>query len=167
MLTPLDIHNKEFKKSLRGYDVDDVDDFLDEVIEGYEMLYKENMSFKEELERYKENLSRYKEIEETLHSSLVLAQQTADEVKKSATKEAALILENSRQESKALIKGSQDKLEELNSEYDYLKKNISQFKAQVKGLVVTLFDIMDIDYDLPARNKENLLKYETKKEEIS
>ena len=46
-LTPMDINNKEFKKGLRGYHADEVDEFLDEVVDNYEELYKENANLKE------------------------------------------------------------------------------------------------------------------------
>ena len=48
-LTPMDIHNKEFARSFRGYDDEEVDRFLDEIIEEFERLYKENLELKERL----------------------------------------------------------------------------------------------------------------------
>ena len=48
-LTPMDINNKEFKRGLRGYNPEEVDEFLDEVIENYEQLYKDNSKLKEKV----------------------------------------------------------------------------------------------------------------------
>ena len=50
MLTPVDIHNKEFSRSFRGYNQDEIDDFLDEIVNDYEKLYRENNQLKKELE---------------------------------------------------------------------------------------------------------------------
>ena len=48
-LTPMDINNKEFKRGLRGYNAEEVDEFLDEVVENYEEMYKENSNLKEKV----------------------------------------------------------------------------------------------------------------------
>ena len=62
VITSMDINNKEFKKSLRGYDCDEVDEFLDKVSEDYEILYRDNSSLKEKLELLEEKLKHYSKI---------------------------------------------------------------------------------------------------------
>ena len=82
MLTPLDIENKKFQKQMmNGYNVDEVDDFLDEITVDYEKLYKENTELRAEIERSKSDLEKYKNIEQTLQNTLVMAQKTADDIK--------------------------------------------------------------------------------------
>ena len=72
MLTPLDIENKKFQKQMmNGYNVDEVDDFLDEITVDYEKLYKENTELRAEIEKSKSDLERYKNIEQTLQNTLV------------------------------------------------------------------------------------------------
>ena len=67
MLTPLDIENKKFqRKMMNGYNVDEVDDFLDEITVDYEKLYKENTELRAEIERSKSDIDKYKTIEQTL-----------------------------------------------------------------------------------------------------
>ena len=51
-ITPVEITNKEFKRTMRGYSTDEVDEFLDEVVEDFEALYRENASLKDKLEAY-------------------------------------------------------------------------------------------------------------------
>ena len=75
MLTPLDIENKKFqRKMMNGYNVDEVDDFLDEITVDYEKLYKENTELRAEIERSKSDIDKYKTIEQTLQNTLVMAQ---------------------------------------------------------------------------------------------
>ena len=63
MLTPLDIENKKFQKQMmNGYNVDEVDDFLDEITVDYEKLYKDNTELRAEIERSKSDLEKYKNI---------------------------------------------------------------------------------------------------------
>ena len=68
MLTPLDIHNKEFKRSFRGYNEEDVDEFLDRVIKDYELLYRENIELKENMDRLNSKLEHFQHMENTLHN---------------------------------------------------------------------------------------------------
>ena len=88
MLTPLDIHNKDFKRSFRGYDEDEIDDFLDQVVNDYEKLYRDNDKLKKELALAEKNLEHYSKLEKNLQDTLMVAQKTADEVTTNARKSA-------------------------------------------------------------------------------
>ena len=72
-LTPMDINNKEFKRGLRGYNAEEVDEFLDEVVENYEEMYKENSNLKEKLANLNEKIEYYSKIETTIQNTLLLA----------------------------------------------------------------------------------------------
>ena len=96
MLTPLDIHNKEFRRSFRGYDEREVDEFLDRVIKDYEQLYRDNIELKENMERLSSKLEHYQHMEGTLHNTLLVAQETAEEVKLNAKKEMELMLKETQ-----------------------------------------------------------------------
>ena len=86
MITPMDIENKEFKKGFRGYNEEEVDEFLDIVKEDFENLYRENLDLKEKLKLYQEQVSRYKSIEETLNATLITAQTAAEDTCSAANK---------------------------------------------------------------------------------
>ena len=93
MITPLDIENKKFSKQvLNGYSVEEVDDFLDELTVAYERLYKEVTENKGKTEQLTQDLTKYQSIETTLQNTLLMAQTTVDEVKKTAQKQADAIL---------------------------------------------------------------------------
>ncbi|KJS84708.1 MAG: hypothetical protein JM58_10320 [Peptococcaceae bacterium BICA1-8] len=143
MLTPLDIHNKEFKKALRGYDADEVDEFLDEIIKDYENLYKENLNLKDQADNYQESIARYRDLEDTLHNTMILAQQTSEEVKKNADKEADLIIRNARQNAEDILTVAKEDMVELKGEYKELQKTVQQFKAQFKGFLITQLELID------------------------
>lgn len=72
MLRPIDIQNKEFEKKLKGYNCDEVDDFLDVVIQDYELLCKENQTLKDKIGLLTETVERYKQMENTMRSRLTL-----------------------------------------------------------------------------------------------
>ena len=79
MITPLDIENKKFaKQMLNGYNVDEVDDFLDEITKDYEKLYKENADLKKDTDQLNTNMGKYKNLEDTLKNTLIMAQNEDD-----------------------------------------------------------------------------------------
>ena len=102
-LTPLDIRHKDFKRGMRGYADVEVDEFLDEVADEYERLFKENIDLNERLESVQEKVTQYKRIEETLQKTLVSAQASAEELKQNATKEAQLILRDAELKARQMV----------------------------------------------------------------
>ena len=75
MLTPQDIENKVFKRSLRGYSVEDVESFMQEISESYEKLYKENLVANDRIAMLSDAVRQYKSMEDTLQSALSVAEQ--------------------------------------------------------------------------------------------
>ena len=97
MYTPLDIENKKFaKQMMNGYSVEEVDNFLDELTLDYEKLYKESNENKGKISELEASLVKYKNLESTLQNTLVMAQSTADEIKKVAKQEAEQIVKDAK-----------------------------------------------------------------------
>lgn len=89
MITPLDIENKTFSKQVvSGYNVDEVKQFMATLLTDYEKLYKENIEYKDKIEVLNQGIQHYKSIEDTLQNALIVAQGTAETVKKNAKAEA-------------------------------------------------------------------------------
>ncbi len=103
MLTPLDIRKKEFRRCFRGYDEEEVDAFLDQVIGTVEELIKENGHLQDIVERSEKSVSRYREIEDALKQTMVFAQKNAQELKKNVEKETAVILQEAHAQSEQMI----------------------------------------------------------------
>ena len=97
MITPLDIENKRFaKQMMNGYNVEEVDDFLDELTEDYTKNYKEVNELSAKVEELNNSLVQYKAIESTLQDTLVMAQTMAEEVKNVAKQKADQIVEEAK-----------------------------------------------------------------------
>lgn len=105
-LSPLDIHNKEFTRGFRGYDEDEVNDFLDQIIKDYEQVIKEKKRIEDTLNNSEERLGHFTNIEETLNKSLIVAQTAAEEVKASAEKEAKLIIREAEKNADRILSDS-------------------------------------------------------------
>ncbi|SNR91116.1 cell division initiation protein [Anaerovirgula multivorans] len=135
MLTPLDIQNKEFKKGFRGYKEDEVDEFLDEIMVHYEKLFKESSELKDKVEKAHQQVEQYKNLEETLKNTLVVAQNTAEEVKSSASKKSQLIIEEAEMKAKEIINKADRDVQGIRSEYDEIKRQMEIFKTRYKTLL--------------------------------
>lgn len=90
-LTPLDIHNREFKKAMRGYDQDEVNEFLDEIIRDYEMMIRENKEKSSSLELANKKLANYEEMQDSLNKSILVAQDAADRLRENTDREIEVI----------------------------------------------------------------------------
>lgn len=156
MLTPLDIHNREFKRSLRGYDVDEVDEFLDEVIKDFETLYKENLDLKERMQKQQEHINRYREMEETLQNTMVMAQKLAEEARHNAEKETELLIWEARKKAEQIVSGAHDQVSESARKLEQLKLFEKQFKAKLKGFLIAHLQMVDSnDINMPDSDKIN------------
>lgn len=131
-LTPMEIHNRDFPKSFRGYNEDQVDQFLDEIVEDFERLYKENQELKEKLGLLGDQLNQYKTIENTLKETLVTAQKAADEVVAAAQKKAELIIDEAEGQARKIIENANNDVIRIKRESDELKKDYKIFKNRFK-----------------------------------
>lgn len=134
-LTPMDISNKEFKKSFRGYDSDEVDEFINEIIENYEELYKENSRIKENLLRVNEKLEHYVKIENTIQNTLLLAQNAAEQARESSQKESELIIRNANETAKKILDKAHNDVISVNDEYEKVKQDFIKFRAKFRNFM--------------------------------
>ncbi|MGL5506631.1 MAG: DivIVA domain-containing protein [Paraclostridium sp.] len=135
MLTPVEIENKEFKKGIRGFREDEVDEFLDIVKEDFETLYRENIDLKEKVRMYQEQINKYENIEETLKATLITAQTAAEDTCSAANKKAKIIVEEAELRSRQIIEQANNRVIEIRKEYDSLVKEFKIFRNKFKSLL--------------------------------
>ena len=135
MITPLDIQNKEFKKVFRGYDIESVETFLDEILEEYERIYKQNAELKEKVELLSDHLRQYNTMEETLKDTLIVAQTTAEEVTAAARKKSENIIDDAQLKAKNIANEAHNEVSDIKAEYESLKKEIYIFKTRYKSFI--------------------------------
>lgn len=168
MITPLDIENKEFKKGIRGYKESEVDQFLDEIKEDYERLYKENVELKDKLKISTDQLDRYKGIEETLKNTLIVAQNTAEEISGSAHKKSELIIEEAQLKGRKMIEEANNEVIKIRYQYEELRKEFLMFKGRFKNLLEeglvnieeTFKNLGNKDLEVPKEKVNSELKEE-------
>lgn len=142
-LTPMDINNKEFKRGLRGYNAEEVDEFLDEVIENYEELFKENAKLKERLSAANDKIEQNEKIESTIQNTLLLAQQAADQAKANAKSEAEMTLKNANDTAKKIMDKAHSDVLFVNDEYEGIKQDFIKFRAKFRNFMNTQLETFD------------------------
>ncbi len=147
MLTPLDIENKRFSKTLKGYNVDEVDDFLDQLTIDYEKLYKENSELKEQVEESKKDLEHYKNVERTLQNTLVMAQTTAEDIKTNAQERATQIIRDAQSEAKRATETISQEEFEIRKRTEELKRQFDVYKAKMEALLISQLELLQDKHD--------------------
>ena len=157
MLTPVEIENKEFKKGIRGFREDEVDEFLDIVKEDFETLYRENIDLKEKVKMYQDQINKYENIEETLKSTLITAQSAAEDTCSAANKKAKIIVEEAELRSRQIIEQANNRVIEIRKEYDSLVKEFKIFRNKFKSLLEDeIRSIDDIFCDIDENSLEKM-----------
>ncbi len=134
-ITPMDIQEKEFERAFRGYDIEDVDDFLDQVAKDLEGMIRENSELKEKLSQMEEKNLNYHKLEKTMHNAIVVAQETADEVKNNAKREADLLRKEAEREAKQIVDDARERAKNVLSEQEELFKQAQLFKMRFRAFI--------------------------------
>jgi cell division initiation protein len=134
-LTPLDIRHKEFKRGMRGYADAEVDEFLDEVADEFERVFKDNIDLGERVEVLESQVSSYKRIEETLQKTLVSAQASAEELKQNSAKEAQLILHEAELKGRQLVNEAYSERQSIEQSLAKLKSAEQDFRFKFRQLL--------------------------------
>ncbi len=167
-ITPMDIEQQEFSRSFRGYNEEEVDDFLDKIVKDYEELINENVRLNEEIERMQEKLKEFGEIEETLRSALLNAQKSAEEMKGRVESEAKIIIEKAEMDAKALKQQVLQREDLVKSEIDSLRRYKFTFKEKFKSMLNLYLKMIESeDFEKKGNyeiKEENIYKKNTVKE---
>ncbi len=164
-IKPIDVRRKEFKHSVRGYNADQVDDFLDTVADEFEHTYSENLRMREEISSLRDRLEQFEKLEDSIQSALVHAEHAANDLRESATREAEglrtsanreaeNVRNNANREAEYTLKEAQDraqqmladsssKVERAQESYDALKTAKQNFGADFRHLLKSYIDVMD------------------------
>ncbi|MCT4396617.1 DivIVA domain-containing protein [Periweissella beninensis] len=166
VLTPIDIQNKEFTKSGRkGYDAKEVTDYLNQIIADYATLIEMNNQLKTQVADYEARDAQIEEMKQSVTQSILVAQEAADRLKKTADEsakktltqsqeEAQKLLGDAKEQSETLIRDAENKSqtilndaaaenEKLVIETSIIKKDTVEFKAKLKSLLLAQLDLVD------------------------
>ena len=143
MYTPLDIENKKFaKQMMNGYSVEEVDEFLDELTVDYEKLYKQSNESQTKIAELEESIVKYKNLESTLNNTLIMAQSTADEIKKVAQQQADQIIRDAQGTAKQKAAELEQQIVLKQKELEDLQKQFDVYKAKMESLLISQLELL-------------------------
>jgi cell division initiation protein len=134
-LTPLDIARRDFGLALRGYHRGEVDEFLANVQEEFERIYKENNSLREEVVTLSRQVEQYHAMEDLLKNSILLAQKVAEDIRANAQKEAELVLGQTRADR-------QKNMEEANRELEQIRSLSLRIRIEMQSFLQLYQDLL-------------------------
>lgn len=135
MVTPRDIAEKGFKISFRGYNTEEVDDFLQDIYDSYIEIYRANQKLNETTGRLSDAVGQYKSMEDTLNDALNIAGKSADEIEESARSKAAEIIKNAEIAANSIIAGAEQKIAAEEYRLENIKRETETYKAKIKELL--------------------------------
>lgn len=157
MLTPTDIENKVFKKTkFNGYDINDVEDYLEKIIVDYEKLFKENLEMKDRMDNLQESVAYYKSLEVGIDQTVGNAQVEAENIKEEALNLADKIKKDAMREVAEYKKAEEEKhqltLDEVKKqimakevELEELKKQMQIYKVKTVAMLEAQIKILNED----------------------
>ena len=155
MLSPLDIERKKFIKSaVGGYNRADVDKFMELILADYEKLYRENIALKDKTNTLSDAVDHYKSMEDTMQSTLLVAQSASEEVRNNASEKARLIVEDANKKAEDIIKNANAEMQKSAEKNEQLKRDYILFKSRVIAEFETYLKTMKSNIQ-NGENQEN------------
>ena len=143
MLTPQDIQDVKFVRSMKGYDKDQVEDFLDTVHSDYSALYKENATLKGKMRVLVDKIEEYRSVDEQMRKAFYSAQVTAQETVAKAQAEADMILRNARQNAEGRVNDIRCQNEAEEARLEQIKAESRRYAEMMKGLLTQNIGFID------------------------
>ncbi len=180
MITPSDIENKQFSSAKKGYNKDEVDEFLDLIILDMEKLIRENRQLKEELSKAHVQVDKHMSSETSVYETLEAAKSLMSDIAASAERRAEILLKNAEMEADLITKEAKESISRLTEEAGRMKTKVEMLRGRYKNLLETELERIDfigndlfVDFEkefLPASmtevdGKEKAEKPETATEE--
>ncbi|HEY6712825.1 MAG TPA: DivIVA domain-containing protein [Rubrobacter sp.] len=177
-IRPIDIRRKEFKIGFRGYDPNQVDDFLDAVADEFERNYTENQRMREEVSSLRDRLQQFEDLEGSIQAALVHAEQASNDLRRAATQEAEGLKQSAQREADFTIREAQSRshqmladssarIERVQDSYDGLQEAKRSFANEFRHLLKTYTDMMDNMEVASAREIEASLRERLDTESIA
>ncbi|MBD3383665.1 DivIVA domain-containing protein [candidate division KSB1 bacterium] len=143
-LTPLDIRKHDFKKSMRGYDPEEVDAFMSMVSDELELLIREKNQLNDETIKLRTQLKDYQDVEQSLRETLVKAQNTVEESRANSRREAEIIIHEAELQAEHILKEAKEQLRELGHEIEMLEMQKESFAKRLHHLLQSQIELLEV-----------------------
>ena len=154
-VSPIDMRQPRFGTAMRGFDKTEVEAFLEEAATDYEHALRENDRLRNEIVRLEASLNQFRELEGSLKSTLMSAQKVGDDMRDTATKEAARIVREAEGRADLLVERAQARLEDIEREIDGLRLKRREAEVSIEATISTLHNTLDFVREQERREREN------------
>ena len=154
-VSPIDMRQPRFGTAIRGFDRAEVVHFLEEAATDYENALRENDRLRGEIIRLESSLNQFRELEGSLKSTLMSAQKVGDDMRDTATKEAARIVREAEGRADILVEKAQARLEDIEREIDGLRLKRREAQVSIEATISTLHNTLDFVREQERREREN------------
>lgn len=151
-ITPLSIKKQEFNKSFRGFDKDEVEDFLERLSKDVEEIQNENDSLKKQIEEANSQLSEFKRIEKNLQETLLKAQENSAKSFESAKKQSNLLIKEAEIKAEQIIEKSREEADEIRSSIIKLREERDLIIARLKAIIDTQARLLEMKVEKAAED---------------
>jgi cell division initiation protein len=141
--TPLDVRQAKFSTSMRGYERAEVNAFLLEAADGYEQATRENERLRQEIARVEASLIQYRELEGALKGALMSAQKVSEDMKESASLDAARIIREAEGRAELIAQKAQAALEDVQREIDGLRMKRRESEVALESIIAALHNTLE------------------------
>jgi cell division initiation protein len=143
-VTPLDIQQQQFKTRFRGFDIREVDTFLEQMAETVESLQKENQNLGDEVRRLEMEIQGYRKREETFKRALLNSQKVLDQMKDNARRSAELIIAEAEVKAEKILNKAHNRLAQLHEDITELKRQRTQIEVQISSIIEAHSRLLEI-----------------------
>src|ERR1041385_7594502 len=154
-ITPLDMRQARFTTALRGFDKADVNNFLQEAAEGFDLALRENERLRMEIVRLEASLNQYRELEGSLKTTLMSAQKIADDMRENARQEAARLVREAEGRVELMVQRAQARTEDIEREIDGLRIKRREAETNVEDTISALHHTLDFIREQDRRERDD------------
>ena len=135
MITPAEIENKEFSRAKKGYNEEEVDDFLDLIILDMEKLIRENKQLKNELSKVHVQVDKHMSTETSVYETLEAAKSLMNDIAASAERRAEILLKNAELEASLITREAKESISRYTDEGNRLKDRVETLRERYKKML--------------------------------
>ncbi len=143
-LSPMDVKQQQFKLKFRGFDIEEVDSYLELIANELEELSKENETMKNKLKKMENEIEEYKRAEGDLRKAIASAQDFKKDAIEKANQEAQIIIKQSEIKAAEMLKSAEGKLFKLEKDIAELKAKKMQFEVQMRAVIENHLKLLDM-----------------------
>lgn len=143
MITPVDIQNKQFPRSIRGYNETEVDEYLGLIVRSMEELIHVNIEVTAKVKDLEIQLERYKSMEKTINDAMVLAQKTSDDMTANANEKAKLIIDRAEDQARKIVEDANHEVHEIVKKHEQAKQELKGFQTKLRVFLESQLKVVE------------------------